>query len=110
MTLLREHTLAFHNLLDVMRRQNVIDDTVILLGILSPMNMDTVTGCLLLELLQIVGKVSHRVFLYLTGSVAQILPFWQHLCHAVAFLAHAKERVVVAFHYVRLLLVSLGGF
>ena len=107
--LLGEHTLALHHLPDVVRREDVVDDGVVLVGILRPVYVDAVLLGVRLELLKIVGQMGDGVPLDLVGGIAQVLPFGQGLCHAVAFLSHAEECIVVALNHFRLLLVSLCG-
>ena len=99
MTFLGKHTLALYHLLHVVLREDFEHNLIVLVGILSPMDVNTIFDGVLFKLLQIVGKVRLSMFLYLTGSLAQVFPFGQSLSHAVAFLPHTKERLVVARHY-----------
>ena len=107
--LLGEHALALHHLLDTMRREDVEDDGIILVGILGPMDGDAVAHGVPLELFQIVGQMGNGVLLDLTGRLAQFLPLRQRQCHPVALLSHTEESIVVAFHHLRSLLISLSG-
>ena len=54
--------------------------------------------------------MSGRVFLNLTGGLAQVFPFGQGLSHAVALLPDGKEGLVVAADHGVVLQVGLGSF
>ena len=106
--LLGEHALALDHLLHAMRREDIQDDGIILVGILCPVDMDAVCFGTGSKLLQIVGQMGDRVFLYLAGSIAQLLPLGQCLRHLVALLPHSVESGVVACGHGIVLQVSLG--
>ena len=106
--LLGEHAFALDHLLHAMRREDIQDDGIILVGILCPVDMDAVCFGTGSKLLQIVGQMGDRVFLYLAGSIAQLLPLGQCLRHLVALLPHSVESGVVACGHGIVLQVSLG--
>ena len=110
MALLGQHTLALHHFLHVVLREDVEDDSIVFVGILSPMHMDAILESVLFKLLQIVGQVRLRMFLDLAGRLAQVFPLWQSLCHAVAFLPHPKEGLIVACHYGIILQIGFSCF
>ena len=73
------------------------------------MNVNAVLGGVLLKFLQIVGQMRLSMFLDLAGRFAQVFPFGQSLCHTVALLAHAEERLVVAGDHSVVLQVGFGS-
>ena len=99
MALLCEHRLAFHHLLHTMLTHDVHHDGVIFVGILGPVYYGAVLGGVALKLLKVLSQMGHGMFLYLTGSLTQLLPFLQLIGQAVALGTHAPEGLVVTRHF-----------
>ena len=108
-TLLGKHALALHHLFNTMFREDGIDNAVVFVSILSPVNMYTIVSGIALKHFQVVSQVGLSMFLYLAGQFAQLLPFRQGLGHTVTLLTYAEEGLVMARHDGIILHIPLGS-
>ena len=86
-TLLCEHRLRLYHLLHPMLPKNVEHNMVEVIGSPCPVHNHSSALKLRGELLQIVGKMSYGVSLYLAGMFSKLFPFGQPMCHSVAILS-----------------------
>ena len=92
-----EHRLAFDQRLRAMRRQDVVDDLVVLAGVARPMHVRAIVLGLGFELLEIISEVRQRMLLDRRGEVAQLLPFGDAVRLPIALEPQVPEPPVVEF-------------
>ena len=83
-TFLSQHGFALDQGLRAARRENAIDDLIMLTGIARPMHVGAVCLGLCFKLLKVIGKMGKRVLFYGGGEISQFLPFRNAVCLPVA--------------------------
>ena len=94
---LSQHRFALDQRLGAMRREDVVDDLVVLAGIARPMHFRAVVPGLGFELLQIIREVRQRVLLDRRGEIAQFLPFGNAVRLPIALDFEVPEPTIVEF-------------
>ena len=95
LALLRQHRLALHELLHVVRREYFKHNVVKLFCVFCPVNLHSVLLGICGKLLKIFVKMRDGVALYGAGRVAQAFPLVKSHGHIVALVAQCPERGVV---------------
>src|SRR5690606_5343363 len=97
LALLGEHRLALDDAAYATVAEQTMDDAIVLRAIGHPMNLDSMTLGIALELLEILVEPRECVLLNERGGLTQLFPFGHTLGREVTLLTHEPDCPVMPF-------------